>query len=617
MSLRGLSEGAGVARAIGQMLDGREEVRSPDQVLQLCELVVQLEGALDQLVTPAPLPKWSADSGPVVVVIARDRGVCVRLGQTPCGKEFQAFAVDFPVLGRNLFERGVPSAVVLDLHAGGAIERGLLLLDEFTQQVPPVPVLALVHHDALSLRVEIARHGARMVLPIDSPPQELSEAISGLLKQSRASASMVLAVDEDLASLATMGRLLEAQGLAVTTLEDPSRFWEVLQVGMPDLVVLSADMKTLSGHELCRGIRDDPFWRTIPVIMLTADRDGPAIERIYSAGADDFVAKPLVEAELLGRVTNRLEQFYLQQQQAGTDVLTGVTTCAVADSHIQRLLRMAVRNRHPLSLGILDFDGLHRINQEQGIEAGDAMLRCLGQSLTKSLRAEDVVARLGGDEFVVVLYNARKHDAVARLQMVLDASTYEPYPGGSKTSLAVRVSGAVVQYPQEGNDLQGLYTAAGALLAEVKLAGGGAMQTAESASPDALNDQEYDVAIVEEDEGVVALLRRAMAPYGLRSIWIGDGQIAVEQLTGVAPTVKAKVVVLEVDLPGLDGMAVLRRFAEARILSRTKVIMLTHRSNEDEVVDAFEAGAFDYVTKPFSLRVVSQRIRRALEVLNP
>jgi DNA-binding response OmpR family regulator len=73
-------------------------------------------------------------------------------------------------------------------------------------------------------------------------------------------------------------------------------------------------------------------------------------------------------------------------------------------------------------------------------------------------------------------------------------------------------------------------------------------------------------------------------------------------------------VLLDVDLPRLDGLAVLRRLAHDGLLQHTRVIMLTFRADEREVLEALELGAFDHVTKPFSLPVLMQRIRRTLQV---
>jgi DNA-binding response OmpR family regulator len=71
-------------------------------------------------------------------------------------------------------------------------------------------------------------------------------------------------------------------------------------------------------------------------------------------------------------------------------------------------------------------------------------------------------------------------------------------------------------------------------------------------------------------------------------------------------------IVLDVDLPGLDGLSVLRRLAQDGVLNRTRVIVLTARAGEREVLEALELGAYDHVAKPFSVPVLMQRVRRAM-----
>lgn len=608
---RGLFEGARIAREIAQVLDSTQ-MFFPPQLLSVCELIVQLESELDQAAKPMAMQPGRDAEGPVVFVISRDRGLAGRLNQSPQGKEFQSVWAEFPTAAGDLLAGGTPTAAVLDLHAGDSVERAFLLLDEFANHVPPIPVIVLLHHDALHYRVEVARRGVRMVAPIDLSASELAEAVAGLLALIRATSPKVLAVDTDPTVLGIVASVLDARGLDVTTLGESDRFWDVFNHGVPDMVVLAAEMKPVSGLELCRGVRDDPFWRLMPVVMLTANNDTTSIERVFAAGADDFVAKPVVGPEIVARITNRLERFYLQRQQAGSDGLTGVATRLTSEQHLRRLIRMSARSHLPLTLVVLDVDGLGAVNRRYGIAAGDAVLRRLGQVLLRTLRAEDAVARLGGDEFVVAMYNARKQDAVLRMQTVLDSLAQESFPEIQDDMFAPRFSAAVVQYLLEGTDLQWLYDASGQLIAQIKAAGGGQVLAAIHEAQADDDESMYDVAIVEEDESVASVLHRALMTQGVRPMWIRDGETAIDKLGGALPLVRAKVIVLELDLPGLDGMAVLRRLNDDQVLAKSKVIVLTNRANEDEVVAAFETGAFDFVTKPFSIRVLVQRIKRAL-----
>ena len=84
-------------------------------------------------------------------------------------------------------------------------------------------------------------------------------------------------------------------------------------------------------------------------------------------------------------------------------------------------------------------------------------------------------------------------------------------------------------------------------------------------------------------------------------------------MTGTDAALSPRLVLLDVDLPGLDGVALLRRIMERGGATGPRVIMLTVRSTEPEVLRSLELGAFDHVAKPVSVPVLMQKVRRALE----
>lgn len=126
-------------------------------------------------------------------------------------------------------------------------------------------------------------------------------------------------------------------------------------------------------------------------------------------------------------------------------------------------------------------------------------------------------------------------------------------------------------------------------------------------------DGKLDVVMVEDDEVLAELLLYGLRNAGLVVEWIDDGGDAVDTLAGDRPRLVPGVVLLDVDLPAVNGIGVLRAMADSGALRNTRVIMLTARASEHETVETFEIGAFDHVAKPFSLPVLIQRIRRALE----
>lgn len=137
-------------------------------------------------------------------------------------------------------------------------------------------------------------------------------------------------------------------------------------------------------------------------------------------------------------------------------------------------------------------------------------------------------------------------------------------------------------------------------------------RTATPAAGTVAAEYDVDVVVVEDDPLLADLLRHALTTRGYRLQHFTDGQAAAAELTGRPPALRTRVVLLDVDLPGLNGFGVLRQMATSDSLAATRVIMLTAHSSEKEIVNALELGAFDHVAKPFSVPVLMRRVHRAM-----
>jgi two-component system, OmpR family, alkaline phosphatase synthesis response regulator PhoP len=111
------------------------------------------------------------------------------------------------------------------------------------------------------------------------------------------------------------------------------------------------------------------------------------------------------------------------------------------------------------------------------------------------------------------------------------------------------------------------------------------------------------IMVVEDERNIGSLVRTYLQRAGYQVLWLTSGEDALTELRRHP----IKLVVLDIGLPGIDGFEVCRRIA-----GQVPVIMLTARDDEPDRVAGLEVGADDYVSKPFSPRELTARVKAVL-----
>ena len=116
------------------------------------------------------------------------------------------------------------------------------------------------------------------------------------------------------------------------------------------------------------------------------------------------------------------------------------------------------------------------------------------------------------------------------------------------------------------------------------------------------------ILIIEDEPEIRELLRYNLRKAGYTTLEAGSGEEGLR----VARAERPAVILLDIMLPGMDGMDACRAIKADANLRKTPVVMLTAKGEEADVVSGLEVGADDYITKPFSPRVVMARIKAVL-----
>lgn len=440
----GFPDGSRAALELEGLLAGE----SPPNPQRMSELVVALRHILLDVQTTSETPTTdhsTRDALPRLLIVTPDAVLASALATAATDAQLQPVLAATPAEGLEQADLR-PAAVVFDLGTGADAQAQL---DQITL-LRTVPIVAVAHAAGVQLRADAARLGVAGFAERRDPRSAI-ETVSRLIEEPHHGGS-ILAVDDDPVIREWLSGVLKAAGFTVNCLGDATDFWTELRRAPPDLVLVDVDMPVIDGIALCRLLRQDAAYRSLPIIFLTSGQDPATEQRAFDAGADDFLLKPIAPAALITRVRNRL------------------------------------RRRPPAPLA-------------------------------RPPRAS------------------------------------QPAPP----------EGAMV-----------------------------------------------DILLVEDDPVIAQLLLQTLEARDYSVRWLNDGSAAATALLDAQSPLMPRLILLDVDLPGLDGFALLRRLRNEGRLENTRVIVLTVRSSEPEIVKALELDAYDHMAKPFSTAVLLQRVRQAL-----
>jgi two-component system sensor histidine kinase/response regulator len=138
-----------------------------------------------------------------------------------------------------------------------------------------------------------------------------AEKLAGLSAENSASPTnapppRILVTDDQAANIQIVGNMLGKLGYEIVPAPDGPTALKRMALREPDLILLDVLMPGMDGLEVCRRIRENPEWKDIPIIFLSAADDKELIVRALEAGGVDYVTKPFNHAEMLSRVRTHL-----------------------------------------------------------------------------------------------------------------------------------------------------------------------------------------------------------------------------------------------------------------------------------------------------------------------
>lgn len=450
--------------------------------------------------------------------------------------------------------------------------------------VASVPVIALTEGPP-----DQAALAAEGVATVDQGDElgTLFDLADRLSLGSSTAGATILVLDDDPSILTIVQLLLESEGVRSMTCDTPTELHQHLAATAPSLLLMDVRMGEVSGIELARELRTLPAYRDLPIVLISADTEARTQEQARRAGVDDFIAKPIAAADLRACITRHLERQRVVRLSEGRHPGTGLPLPPRTATDVAAFVRAAAEAEKSLAMIVVrpDVDDL----------AGDTAMGWLRET-------QRIANAVAGSSSVVGY-----HDGVA-LMAVLEGDA-EVAESLFEALVIGRAEGApawrcgIVDTSEVAVDVHALRRAA--------------EEAIEIARQDRAEPvrrwrrQEAGLApeiiLIEDDAALSDMVQYVLRAAGLSFRAYANGETALEALLAFNTEGRRPLVLLDVDLPGLDGHLVHERLRAERP-GAYAVVFITGNAGEGDQVRALRSGALDYVAKPITFRTLAGKI---------
>lgn len=273
----------------------------------------------------------------------------------------------------------------------------------------------------------------------------------------------ILLAEDDPVTRMLMTRFLKKAGYEVEAAANGSEALDKMTECYYPILVTDWEMPEMDGVALCRAVRNLQLDGYVYALLLTARDSKEHIIAGLEAGADDYLIKPVHEAELIARLNAgrrilNLEHSLRVANQRNrilsiTDALTGAYNRRYLMEQLPRELERCRRYAYPLSVVMCDIDHFKMINDAGGHASGDEVLQQFAARAQKLIRGNsDWISRYGGEEFLIVLPETGLEGAVAVAEKIRAVIASTPF--ATRTGdVTVTASFGVASTGHNGPDL--------------------------------------------------------------------------------------------------------------------------------------------------------------------
>ena len=324
---------------------------------------------------------------------------------------------------------------------------------------------------------------------------------------------------------------------------------------------------------------------------------------------------------LIGRLQWQFERSSMEKMQAEAEEKLQETTESYRAKLYHDVLTGTYNRRYyediasrivgPAGIALIDVDDFKICNDTYGHYAGDMALETAANAIRSCIRESDLLIRYGGDEFLLVLPGIPGDILQTKLEQIRTAAQMASVPGYSHFRLSLSIGGTMQAIT---DPMENAVRRADRLMYQAKCRKNAVtveVPGCSLAAPEKLLQEKSQILLVDDSKLNRMILAEILGD-GYHILEAENGQECLEKLRAEARNIA--LVLLDINMPVMDGFEVLKAMNANHTIEDIPVIMISSEDSDAAIRRSYELGASDYVNRPFDARIVYRRVTNTIKL---